>query len=479
VRILSAYVKRKGIKARLIFIPDFQSRSSKSQSNPEDIYSSAAINRLIDLCSDSSLIGISFHSADFQNAAYLTTCLKAKLNVPVIWGGKHPSAKPEQALSYADMVCIGEGEEALSELLGNMEGGQDYFHTRNIWFKHNGTITKNPLRPLIEDLDVIPFPDYSFKDHFIREGETDQFVPLTAELFGKHMPPESPTGLKRYETLISRGCPFSCSYCFSFRKMYAGQKYLRFRSMENVMQELALIQESLTYFKMVWFLDDNLFMLPAETIRKFSQTYKERIGLPMAFAGNPKDINREKLSYFVEAGLIRIHMGVQTGSQKTKTLYHREIPDETILNAVQSIHHFKDSLFPSYDVIVDNPYESNEDLVDTLRLLLKFPRPHHIKLFSLGFLPGTELYEKAKEDGILSDEEELGICARDLHHIHSRGKKYLNFVFLLLSRNVPKPFIRMLISRYVIFLLDRPLINELLFKVLTVLKEIRDKERKI
>ena len=152
----------------------------------------------------------------------------------------------------------------------------------------------------------------------------------------------------------------------------------------------------------------------------------------MYFTGYPNDINEENLSRFIDAGLIITCMGVQSGSQRTKKLYKRNVSDETILNAVHAFHKFKDSLVAIYyDVIIDNPYETNEDFVDTIRLLLKFPKPRCIRLFSLTFFPGTELYEKATQDGILPKEDELREYRKNLLNFQHRKKNYLNFVFPL------------------------------------------------
>ena len=116
-RILSAYLRKKGLNTRLIFLPyiEFVSHDALPDEVP---YDKNTINKVIDLCKDSSLIGISLFTSDFPNAIDLVKQIKKNLNIPVIFGGKHPSAKPEQSLLLADMVCIGEGEEALTELLG-------------------------------------------------------------------------------------------------------------------------------------------------------------------------------------------------------------------------------------------------------------------------------------------------------------------------------------------------------------------------
>lgn len=477
IRILSAYLKKKGFHTRLIFLPDteFESYEVTTDWIP---YNENTINQLIDLCKESCLIGFSLFTSDFPNAVYLTGHLKKNLNIPIIWGGKHPSAKPEQSLLHADMVCVGEGEEALAELLGKIESGQEYSTTKNICLKHNGTIIKNPVRSIIDNLDLIPFADYSFDNHYIKEIETGNIIQLTPEILKKYFFPDKVVGLIPYQTLFSRGCPFSCTYCFSFKDMYKGQKYVRFRSIENMIQELEDIKKKLNYVQMIWFVDDNIYTLPLEKINEFCKTYKERIGIPMTFAGHPKDITEDKLSRFIDAGLIITHIGIQTGSNKTRKLYKRNFSDESILNAVRTIQKFKDSLMASYyDVITDNPYETNEDVADTIRLLLKFPKPRHIKVFSLTFLPGTELYEKAKLDGILPEENELEDYRKNLLSFFYRKKKYLNFIFPLLNKNIPNLLIKILINKYVIFLLDRPLINELLFKTAAFFKELRKKRR--
>ena len=475
IRILSAYLRNKGFNTRLIFLPDAESESYEAPSDTIP-YKQNTLDQLVDLCKDSSLIGISLFTSDFPNAVYLTRHLKKNLSIPIIWGGKHPSAKPEQSLLHADMVCVGEGEEALTALLRKIESGQDYHNTQNLWIKQNGTIIKNPNEPIIEDLDLLPFQDYSFDNHYIGEQETGKIIQLTPEVLKKYLYPERLIGLIPYQTLFSRGCPFSCTYCFSFKEMYKGQKYLRFRSTENMVKELELIKNKLPYIQMIWFVDDNIFTLSTEKIHEFCQIYKKRVGMPMSFAGHPRDITEEKLSLFIDAGLIITHIGIQTGSNRTRKLYKRNVSDESILKAVRILHKFKDSLAASYyDVITDNPYETNEDFADTIRLLLKFPKPRHIKLFSLVFLPGTELYEKAKLDGILPEENELNNYRKNFLSFYYRKKKYLNFIFPLLNKNIPNVLIKILINKYVTFLLDRPLINELLFKTAAFFRELRKK----
>lgn len=472
VRLLSAYVKNRGFKSSLIFLPDLEFEL-KASSDMVYQYSDLTIRQVIDICQESDLIGISLLSCYFDRVVQLTGALKTELNVPVIWGGKHPSAKPEEALEYADIVCIGEGEDALAELMQKMESNRDYLNTKGFWFKYKKRIIKNPIGPLIENLDDIPLPDYSFEDHYVWDKRLNKLIELDVGTFRKFLEVGRYSSLAEYVTMWSRGCPYSCTYCFSFRNMYRGQKYVRFRSIKNLIEELEIARDKLDCAGMVHLADDNIFIQTVDTIKEFCEIYREKINLPLRFTGHPKDISEEKLSYFIKAGLSDIHMGVQTGSKKTKKLYNRHISNETVLRAAYAINKFKHSLRATYDIIVDNPYETNEDTIQTLKLILKFPRPYHLCIFNLALFPGTKLYKKAKEDKLFLPEEESKLYRKPILGVQFQEKRYLNYVLSLMNVSVPYFVIKFLIDRRVVRLLDRNAINRCIFKIACFLKRVR------
>ncbi|KPK42874.1 MAG: hypothetical protein AMJ78_01005, partial [Omnitrophica WOR_2 bacterium SM23_29] len=153
-------------------------------------------------------------------------------DVPIIAGGLHPTMFPDVVIDVPeiDMICIGEGEDALLELCDSMEDGSRRKDIMNIWFKEDGKVIKNPLRPLRQNLDELPFPD---KDLFYRYG----------------------CFRGRIYVMTGRGCPYSCSYCFnhSYRQLYkdAG-KYVRQRSVDNCIEELI-------YYKSKYKIDEIFF----------------------------------------------------------------------------------------------------------------------------------------------------------------------------------------------------------------------------
>jgi radical SAM superfamily enzyme YgiQ (UPF0313 family) len=144
--------------------------------------------------------------------------------------------------------------------------------------------------------------------------------------------------------------------------------------------------------------------------------------------------------------MIEIRMGIQTGADNTKKLFKRNIPNDTVLKACKIINSFK-GLKVSYDFILDIPWESEEDILETLRLIIQIPKPYVLNLFSLTFFPGTELYDKAVRDKIITDSK-CQVYRKDYDAIKN---DYLNLLFFLFSKNhIPKRFEEYLISEKVL-----------------------------
>ena len=103
-------------------------------------------------------------------------------NITIIWGGIHPTIFPEDCIKDADIICIGEGEGALTELVTHMRDGQSYHQINNLWIRDTDQIIKNPLRPLIQNLDSLPFPLYGDNSYyFIDNNLISKNDPLLSE----------------------------------------------------------------------------------------------------------------------------------------------------------------------------------------------------------------------------------------------------------------------------------------------------------
>jgi Fe-S oxidoreductase len=107
------------------------------------------------------LVGMSVTTEIYPWAKTMSGLIKQAMDVPVIWGGIHPTSVPEEVMrnDTVDMVCVGEGEYPLLELVESMKKGAIDYSIRNIWFKRNGGLVRNEVRPLIADLDALPLSD--------------------------------------------------------------------------------------------------------------------------------------------------------------------------------------------------------------------------------------------------------------------------------------------------------------------------------
>lgn len=441
VRALAAYAKLHGHQVRTVLIPGGVERL-KYRTEYVYQYDPRLLHEVEELCRESDLIGISLMTHYFDRARQLTQHLKKSLSAPIIWGGIHPTVRPEESLEYADLVMLGEGEEAFLELVETLAAGRDIQHLQNIWVKKGGEIIRNPLRPLIQDLDRLPFFDFGLEEHYLYCNREKRLKPLDKELLKQNLPQEpAPQGtfsdaFRRtisYKTMTSRGCPHHCAYCAerTLALMYQGQRYLRFRSPEHVIGELRWVKKELPFVESVYLFDDTFLARSLTDIQHFCRLYKRDIGLPFCIQASPTTTSAEKMEALVDAGLIFVEMGIQSVSQRGMAVYRREIKPEKILEAAQTIHrHYPKIHPPCYHVILDNPWETATDVGKTLDLLLRLPRPFWLMRSSLIVFPGTELFDRAVREGLIRDktDERRFIYSKDFN---TPEGSYLNFLVYL------------------------------------------------
>jgi radical SAM superfamily enzyme YgiQ (UPF0313 family) len=450
IRSLSAILKREGHDVRSIFLPGsiglFKEDGSYTYS-----YHRKVITDIVEICRDCDLIGVSFFTNYLDRAVQITAELKDQLKAPVIWGGIHASTKPEEALTYADMACIGEGENALLELLDKMANNHDITDVRGIWFRQGGQIVKNPLYPLISDLDTLPVYDFSNENHFLLDKATNRLEPLNDELFKENLPmmPGLDGTLKRiYRTMSDRGCPHHCTYCNvpTLKEIYKNDKspFLRSRSVTHVIEELKDTLRRFPFIDAVQMFDDTFFARSTNYMAEFADLYKKNIGLPLYCQASPNTLSEKKLQFLLDAGLVYVEMGIQSGSAKIREMYQRSESNEKILSATRLLHKYRKQLItPDYHIIIDNPWETEEDTLETAKLLHQIPKPYGLAISSLVFYPKTGLYEKAVKEGIIQDEmKEIDLKP---FYIPPKGK-FVNFlIYLNTFQSIPKGVIGFLL----------------------------------
>jgi anaerobic magnesium-protoporphyrin IX monomethyl ester cyclase len=460
LRTLSSCLRKAGHSTRLVFMVP---REPENAANKFRVaYTEGLLAQVRDLVAGSDLIGFSLMSNQFVQAVTVTQYLKTNgIACPIIWGGVQPTVEPEECLGFADAVCRGEGEEALVELVGRMGVNQPYLDTRNMWFNTPDGTARNPLRPLIRDLDEVPFPDYSCIHHFVVLEDSlevltkEKFLTFQGERFrgdGTSIP---------YMCMTSRGCPYSCTYCgnAAYRDLYPGQKLLRWRSDRNIVNELQTIRRDLAPLSYVYMVDDNFTARSKDKLKTFCDLYKKEIGIPFYAQVSPLTISEEKMDMLFDAGCSHITMGVETASSRVAGMYDRTKEHAVLHSAIALVENYRPRMSPppTYQFIIDNPYETVYEMCETLRLAASFPRPWHNPIYSLMLFPGVPLYRKALEEGIITDKYDQ-IYTRNWR---SQSKPFFQFWIRLYHANVSPLLLRWLLIRWVAGALSSPLASAL------------------
>jgi hypothetical protein len=136
-------------------------------------------------------------------------------------------------------------------------------------------------------------------------------------------------------------------------------------------------------------------------------------------------------------------MGIEAGSRHVQAIFGRPADNARIMAAAHHLNQVRASIpRPRYDLISDNPYETDVDRLETLRLLYRLPRPYLLYVFSLTFYPGTELHRQAQTDGLIQDDEQ-SIYQKNFVQLEPT---YYNFVLWCLHRNLPRWLLWVLIQ---------------------------------
>ncbi|MBN2054606.1 B12-binding domain-containing radical SAM protein [bacterium] len=372
------------------------------------------------------LIGFSLMSSHMNRTRRLSSHLREEFpEIDVVWGGIHPTLAPEECLSYADYVIVGEGEMSSRLLLEALETGGDLATVAGVCYIRDGAMVRVPCASRLPDLDTLPFADFELESQFIlHEGEVHQAEP---ELMRYYVPGM----MDAHYVLSSRGCPHSCSYCCNsaLRKVADGP-YLRRRSPGHFIGEMVYIREQLPYIKGFVFMDDSFLYGENDWFETFCSRYREHVGLPFLCWANPTAVREEIIEQLVQVGLVGVHVGLESGSERiTRGVYNRPVSNERFLECMDILARYKDKIVDRrVDIITDNPYETEEDTIASIRLLATLEKPFFLGIVSLLFYPMTALTERAAADGKLPETSHIYV--REFFHYQPT---YLN----RLMRTIP------------------------------------------
>ena len=426
IRTISAILKKAGHDVKIVFMAYSEDYSK--------FYHNRELNQLVNICKNADLIGVNCYVSTMPRAIQITGFLKKKLKkeIPIVWGGIHPTLFPQDCIKYADIVCVGDGEDAVLDLAKAIENKKPIDKIQNLWVKDkNGEIVKNPVRPFIDILDTLPFVDYDIEDHYILENHNLRKFKeedLNGQIF----------------FLTGRGCPYGCTYCSNnlLNELYKGKckSIVRWHSVDYIIEHVLYLKKrfkTLSYFDIR---DDTFSLRPLSQIQEFCEKYKEKVNMRFKCLGDPKTISEDKIKVLVDAGCTDIIIGIQGNEKTNRDIYKRGQTNEQVLKAGKILSKYKNKLAVMYDVITCNPFEDAKDVIDLIRLLQILPKPYYVSVNNLVFFPGTGIYERAKMNPklkkIVEESSKLNYWDRNKHILLKRKDMYLVLILNLMRGSV-------------------------------------------
>ncbi len=346
------------------------------------------------------IVGISILTVEAINASFTAKAVKnANKNIKVVAGGPHVCVRPEQTISdpNIDFIVIGEGEVTMVELVKALDKNKTLKNIKGIWYKENNKIIKNKPRPLIQNLDALPFPSWHLMN-------MKKYFEATKYLQGSRAIPGN-----GFSIITSRGCPFACVFC-SIR-LSMGRKF-RARSPKNVVDEIeALVKRYDVNY--IGFEDDNL-TLDRKRIEKIcdliiKKGLNKKISFDAPNGVRADTLDENLLRKMKETGFKGIIVSPESGSQwVVNKIIGKNLDLNTVENTVRICR--KIGIKCGCFFVIGLPGETIEQIKETV----KFAN----KMRSLGAIPfcsiawpyyGTNLYKIAKKKGYLlkNDGEEL------------------------------------------------------------------------
>jgi radical SAM superfamily enzyme YgiQ (UPF0313 family) len=332
---------------------------------------------------------------------------KIKKLVPdaiIVFGGPHATIRPEETLDepVVDIVVLGEAEDTITELMKALEDGKDLIKVKGIGFKKGKKKIINERRAQIKNLDDIPIPDRTLLETFARYCEI-----VGGDFFTS--PPAT-------TMITSRGCPFNCNFCQpSLREIFGPTT--RFRSAKNVVGEIEYLHNEFD-LKKFHFVDDT-FTAHRGRLFDFAKELEKR-GLKIQWTTNSRvnTIDREVMSIMKKVGCKRLSFGVESGSQQILNKMNKFTTIDQIIEAFQLCTEFK--IFSVGSFILGYPGETYHDMEKTKRLI-KIIEPDRIDLHIANPIIGTQLYDFAKKEGLLLEDNYEKYTRHGHHYLLKLG----------------------------------------------------------
>ena len=328
------------------------------------------------------LVAFSTTTHQYAYVAHYAAALKeAHPSLLLACGGTHPTLVPQEVSANPafDVVSIGEGEYPLRDLVSALQRDEDYARIHNLWVRSGGEIVRNDLRPLIANLDELPYVDrqvFGFDEILAANGGW-------------------------VDMMVGRGCPYNCSYCcnHALRTRYKGLgRYVRFRSVEHVIGELRALQTDYAIETLNF--QDDVFTLDKDWTLAFCRAYATEFDIPFWINTRVERISDEEIvKALAEAHCAGIRVGVENGNEDLRiSVLKRTMSNEQIIAAFSLVQSY--GIKTSTTNMIGVPGETLETIQQTIDLNREL-NPDRFQFSVFYPYPMTELHDTCLAQGLI------------------------------------------------------------------------------
>ncbi|MBU1172260.1 MAG: B12-binding domain-containing radical SAM protein [Proteobacteria bacterium] len=330
------------------------------------------------------VIAFSITTGEYPFMEKIGRCIRQRFNGRIICGGPHPTFYPEVLKDdYLDAICRGEGDDALPEYLNALERNQGWDKIQNMHVKQNGQIRENPLRPLISDLDSLPFYDRNLYTAYLLYRKKGHEI------------------LYHQVVMTGRGCPQSCSFCFNacYNALYQGKgPVLRRRSVEHIIRELRQLS-STSGPRFITFDDDSFTLAPQSWLDDFCETYAREIAIPFKINSTAGVLTESRVKALKKAGCHAVKIGLESGNEDLRNrILNKKVKNKTLEDAAIQLH--KNGIRLQTFNMVGLPGETLDLALETYALNQKI-KPDFAWCSLLNPYPGTAIHLQCERKGLL------------------------------------------------------------------------------
>lgn len=344
-----------------------------------------------------NILGFSTCSATGRKAALIAQKVKQQNpNIVTVFGNFFATFNARRILEkypFVDIIIRGEGEHTSLDLTKSLENNCNLKKVLGINFRNNDQIISTPDRPLIKDVNSLPFPDRKLLD--VNYHNTTAGVIVAPKKFNSF--------------LTSRGCIFRCRFCGCQR---LARTLWRSRSVDNIIEELNLLSSQ--GYSQFLFVDDNFTLNPKRVIRLCQRIKKEKIDIEFFAEGRVDHCPKEMLQEMVRANCKMIYFGIENGTQRILDYYDKQTTPQQAKIAVKYARKVGiDVIVASF--ILGAPNETREEIWNTLKFAqeLKVDIP---QFNILATFPGTDIWEELKNKSFVNEEKywETGVMVSEV-----------------------------------------------------------------